>query len=185
MPIRKINSRAIGTNVILAEDIDANAVTTAEIQDTAVTPAKLKLTDAFDFANDLKASGGIVENYQAATLSGSTLNLDFDKGNNFYYTLGSNITGVSLSNVPVPDDDPTSGDGTAFYFSLKLHQPATGTLYSINWPNSGSHVFRWTGGTVNAPSVTSLNGAHDLFGFYTHDGGATIYSFTLGQDLKT
>tara|TARA_B100001559_G_scaffold227751_1_gene191519 strand:- start:15275 stop:15832 length:558 start_codon:yes stop_codon:yes gene_type:complete len=185
MPIRKINSRAIGANVIVAEDVAANAITTAEIQDGNVTPAKLALSTAFDFANDLKGSGGIVENYQTATLSGSTLNLDFDKGNNFYYTLASNVTGVSLSNVPAPDNTPNTGDGTSFYFTLKLHQPATGTPYSINWPNSGSHVFKWAGGTVNAPSVTSLNGAHDIFGFYTHDGGATIYAFTLGQDLKT
>ena len=50
MPIRKINSRAIGANVIVAEDVAANAITTAEIQDTAVTPAKLALSTAFDFA---------------------------------------------------------------------------------------------------------------------------------------
>ena len=41
MAIRKIGTRAIGLDVILAEDIAANAVTTSEIQDGAVTAAKI------------------------------------------------------------------------------------------------------------------------------------------------
>ena len=40
MTIRKIVSRSIGTDVIVADDL-ANNVTTAEIQDGAVTQAKL------------------------------------------------------------------------------------------------------------------------------------------------
>ena len=41
MTIRKIVSRSIGTDVIAAEDLANNSVTTAEIQDGAVTQAKL------------------------------------------------------------------------------------------------------------------------------------------------
>ena len=41
MTIRKIVSRSIGTDVIVADDIADNAVTTAEIQDGAITQAKL------------------------------------------------------------------------------------------------------------------------------------------------
>ena len=41
MAIRKIGTRAIGVDVILAEDIAANAITTSEIQDGAVTAAKI------------------------------------------------------------------------------------------------------------------------------------------------
>lgn len=41
MTIRKIISRSIGTDVIVADDIADNAVTTAEIQDGAITQAKL------------------------------------------------------------------------------------------------------------------------------------------------
>ena len=41
MTIRKIGTRAIGVDVILAEDIAANAITTSEIQDGAVTAAKI------------------------------------------------------------------------------------------------------------------------------------------------
>ena len=177
MPIRKVNSRAIGANVIVAEDVAANAITTAEIANAAVTPAKLALTNAFDFTGTLKASGGFLEDYVAATLSGSTLVLNCATSNNFYYTLGSNITSVSVTGAPA--------NNTAFYFTLKVIQPASGTLYSINWPNSGSNIFKWAGGTSSAPTITSTNGAHDLFGFYTHDQGANIYSFKLGQDLKT
>ena len=40
------------------------------------------------------------------------------------------------------------------------------------------------GGSSNAPTITNTLASHDLFGFYTHDGGSTIYSFKLGQDLK-
>ena len=41
MTIRKIISRSIGTDVIAAEDLANNSVTTAEIQDGAITQAKL------------------------------------------------------------------------------------------------------------------------------------------------
>ena len=41
MTIRKIVSRSIGTDVIVADDLANNAVTTVEIQDGAVTQAKL------------------------------------------------------------------------------------------------------------------------------------------------
>ena len=41
MAIRKIISRSIGVDVIAAEDLANNSVTTAEIQDGAVTAAKI------------------------------------------------------------------------------------------------------------------------------------------------
>ena len=41
MTIRKIISRSIGTDVIVAEDLADNSITTAEITDGAVTQAKL------------------------------------------------------------------------------------------------------------------------------------------------
>ena len=41
MAIRKIVSRSIGTDVIVADDLANNSITTAEITDGAVTQAKL------------------------------------------------------------------------------------------------------------------------------------------------
>ena len=41
MAIRKIISRSIGTDVIVAEDLAANSVTASEIQDGVITQAKL------------------------------------------------------------------------------------------------------------------------------------------------
>jgi|9_EtaG_2_1085328.scaffolds.fasta_scaffold04518_2 hypothetical protein len=41
MTIRKIISRSIGTDVIVADDLANNSVTTAEIQDGAITAAKI------------------------------------------------------------------------------------------------------------------------------------------------
>jgi len=43
MALTKLNTHGIGVDVILAEDIAANAVTVSEIQDDAVTEAKLNL----------------------------------------------------------------------------------------------------------------------------------------------
>ena len=70
--------------------------------------------------------------------------------------------------------------------TLKLKQPASGTLQTITWQSNpaSDHEFYWAGGSSNAPTITNTLAAHDLFGFYTHDGGSTIYSFKLGQDLK-
>ena len=44
MALTKLNTHGIGVDVILAEDIAANAVTVSEIQDNAVTLAKLSAT---------------------------------------------------------------------------------------------------------------------------------------------
>ena len=41
MTIRKIVSRSIGTDVIVAEDLADNSITTAEITDGAITAAKI------------------------------------------------------------------------------------------------------------------------------------------------
>ena len=56
MAISKIGTASIGVDVIVAEDIAANAITVAELQDGAVTTAKIA-TDAIT-ANEI-ATGAI------------------------------------------------------------------------------------------------------------------------------
>ena len=63
MAIRKIISRSIGVDVIAAEDLAANSITTAEITDGAVTQAKLNSSvslggGAFQGDNDSGARTG-------------------------------------------------------------------------------------------------------------------------------
>ena len=44
MALTKVKTGQIGTDVIVAEDIAANAITVSELQDNAVTAAKLYVT---------------------------------------------------------------------------------------------------------------------------------------------
>ena len=67
MAIRKIVSRSIGTDIIAAEDLAANSVTVAEIQDGAVTSAKMNgLTGS---------SSGIIQADGDGTLSTTSADL--------------------------------------------------------------------------------------------------------------
>ena len=60
MAIRKVVSRSIGTDVIAAEDLAANSVTVAEIQDDAVTSAKIDSTSTGMSLADLNVDSGVL-----------------------------------------------------------------------------------------------------------------------------
>ena len=61
MAIRKVVSRSIGTDVIAAEDLAANSVTVAEIQDDAVTSAKIDSTSTGMSLADLNVDSGVLK----------------------------------------------------------------------------------------------------------------------------
>ena len=87
MAIRKIISRSIGVDVIAAEDLANNSVTTAEITDGAVTAAKLD--------SGISLGGGY---YQGETTAGSVAN----KGHIFRIheqELNTNVTIASTDNA--------------------------------------------------------------------------------------
>ena len=92
MAIRKIVSRSIGVDVIAAEDLADNSITTAEITDGAVTAAKIASSVTLGvgaFQGD-NASGG---------LRGDTTNGKKDIFRVNEPTLNTNVTIASTDNA--------------------------------------------------------------------------------------
>jgi len=90
MAIRKIISRSIGVDVIAAEDLADNSVTTAEITDGAVTLAKIATAAQADLG------GGF---FQGETTGGNSTN---GKGHIFRVheqELNTNVTIASTDNA--------------------------------------------------------------------------------------
>ena len=92
MAIRKIGTRAIGVDVILAEDIAANAITTSEIQDGAVTAAKIH--------SDVTLGVGAFQGDNASgALRGDTTNGKKDIFRVHEQELNTNVTIASTDNA--------------------------------------------------------------------------------------
>ena len=117
MAIRKINSRAIGTDVIAAEDLAANSVTVAEIQDGAVTSAKINgLTHSS--TGILHSDGDGTVSITTADLVDDTTpqlggNLDLN-GNNI--NEGTLLIDSSKIRVPNASSAPSSPSGGEIYY---------------------------------------------------------------------
>lgn len=103
----------------------------------------------------------------APTISAGTLTLDLQSATMFDVALTSNITTLTISNIP------TSGTTGSFILALT----ADGTARTITWPAS----FKWPGGT--APTLTSTNGKLDIITCITDDGGTSWYAFISGQNF--
>ena len=106
MAIRKIISRSIGVDVIVAEDLASNSITSSEIQNGAVTIAKL----------DSDARGGGL--YQGEATVGATAN----KGHIFRVhqeQLDTNVTIASGDNA-LCAGPLTLADGVALTVSGNL-----------------------------------------------------------------
>jgi len=106
------------------------------------------------------------EEETAPTSSGGTLTLDITNGNVFSHTLTENITTLALTGWPA------SGKAGSMTLILTQHASAPKTL---TWPGD----VLWDSG--NTPSISSSNGAVDIYSFISVDAGATVYGFTGGK----
>ena len=92
MAIRKIISRSIGVDVIAAEDLANNSVTTAEITDGAVTQAKLHSTVSL-------GAGAFQGDNSSGAITGDTTNGKKDIFRVHEQELNTNVTIASTDNA--------------------------------------------------------------------------------------
>ena len=92
MAIRKIISRSIGVDVIAAEDLADNSITTAEITDGAVTQAKLASSVEFGV-------GAFLGDNASGALRGDTTNGKKDIFRVHEQELNTNVTIPSTDNA--------------------------------------------------------------------------------------
>lgn len=134
-----------------------------------------KLADNEDISGDWTVSGSI--NFQdnvlkrammqdvawlnqALSSSGGTLTVNLENGNSVTTTLTENTT-IAISN-PVASDDHTQ-------VIFKITQDSGGGAYTVTWPAA----VIWGGGS--APTMSTGNGAEDIYVLKTWDGGTTWY----------
>lgn len=100
----------------------------------------------------------------APAISSSTLTLDLLNGHVFLVSLNSNITTLTISNIPAG----TNLTGFTLIFT------ADGTARSVTWPAS----VKWPGGV--APTLTSTNTKIDVLNFVSTDNGTSWLGFVGG-----
>ena len=126
----------------------------------------LNTTDPVIF-DKVTLTGPIIERQVAASFTSGTLTLDCNSANVFTHALTSNVTTVTINNIP------TSGSA----IGLTLILEADGTQRTITWPSS----FLWSGNSP--PTITATNASKDAIVFFTYDAGTSWLAFVAGQDL--
>lgn len=128
------------------------------------------LQDALDalVVGDIEFPDVLTEVCEGLTIGGGSAVFDLEKANNFTLTHSGNFT-ASFTNPP---DDPG-----AVGFTLQLAQPTPAAGNTITWPASVA----WSSGA--APTLSTGDGAVDVFTFFTTDGGVTYFGFTAGQGM--
>jgi len=93
--------------------------------------------------------------------SGSSITIDWSKGNSFDLTLTSATAAtVSFSNAV---------DGQVI--TIAIHQPASGTATTVSW--SGVSTIKWSGGT--APTQTATLSKTDVYTIYYNATAGSYY----------
>ena len=103
---------------------------------------------------------------ESTALSGTSVTIDLQDGDNFTHTLSGNTT-YTFSNP--------AASGKVSGFTLKVIQDTTARI--ITWLASVD----WAAAT--APTLSTTSGAVDVFVFITYDGGTNYYGFTAGQAM--
>ena len=85
------------------------------------------------------------------TNSSGTVVVDFDASNNFYLSLGANVTTITFSNI-------TAGQSGSIFINQ------TGTYTVGGWPGTA----KFSGGT--APTITATAGKYDRIDYAVYDG---------------
>jgi hypothetical protein len=85
------------------------------------------------------------------TNSSGTVAIDFDASNNFYLSLGANVTTITFSNI-------TAGQSGSIFINQ------TGTYTVGGWPGTA----KFSGGT--APTITATAGKYDRIDYAVYDG---------------
>lgn len=157
-----------GVNATTAELSFVNGVT-SNIQ--TQLDSKLNGFSLETYTGDVDIDGELIvtsynETFQAVSSSGGSTIVNCEAGNVFSHTLSENTT-FTFTNPPL--------SGTAYGFTLKLVQDASGSGYTVTWPSSVDWPFG------RAPTLRADANDVDHFVFYTHDGGTTWYGFLVGK----
>ena len=105
--------------------------------------------------------------YKRQAISSSTLTIDLSLGQLFLVSLNSNITTLSITNVP----SSTNAVGFSIIFT------ADGTARSVTWPTS----VKWP--SASPPTLTSTSTKKDVLSFVSTDNGTSWLGFVGGQNF--
>lgn len=114
-----------------------------------------------------------VRNYTetlVAVTASATTTLDVSAGNVFDLAQATDITTLTISNVPA--------SGSVCSITIIRTKDATGTARTIAWPAG----FNWPAAT--APTLTQTTGCVDIITAVTRNGGTSWLAFVAGLNMS-
>jgi alpha-tubulin suppressor-like RCC1 family protein len=113
------------------------------------------------------AGGALTNNTRQAVTSSATTTINLNSGNVIDLTMAANITTLSFTNVPA--------SGTPILIQIVVKNAASGTAYTITWPNSVYWSGQYSATTVStvqtAPTLATGANGITVIGLLTTDGG--------------
>lgn len=146
---------------------EASKVVTADASGDVALSASVTVATDLTVTGELKATS-YNEVAGAITSTSGAAEIDCEAGTVFSIIL-SEATTFTFSNPPA--------SGTAYGFSLRVKQDASGSAYGITWPST----VKWPEATE--PNLSIIANQVDQLVFYTDDNGATWYGFVAGFNL--
>lgn len=118
-----------------------------------------------NWSRDLLGIRTYSETYRTQSISAGSLSLNLATALNFEVSLSSQISSITISNVPT--------GSTAF----GLVFVGSGSAASITWPSS----VKWP--NQQAPTISTGSGKRDYLSFVTVDNGTNWYGFVTAQGM--